>query len=278
MKKIVILSLLIAAILCGCATQSHSEGTVVQIKATPEIKATPVAGASSSAVPTESAEAFALPDAIEKDGKILFPAGDVKNFRYSDYLSQDEPLNLTEEEVDELLHLLRTAEEKEKKPEKLHGAFTGTSLCFELYGEKNQQVRLDAVSDGRINVSLWDASAEERTNDQLYSADLLEWIQQKTGYRVLTAEELRRITRVHCTDAALDEETAEKLLSVIQSGEAVPSDGPHDLLHLEFATEDGKMISGGLDRECGLVIVENGAYGPIDEECLKRFWEEIKQQ
>ena len=26
---------------------------------------------------------------------------------------------------------------------------TGTSLCFELYGEKNQQVRLDAVSDGR---------------------------------------------------------------------------------------------------------------------------------
>lgn len=272
MKKIVILSLLIAAILCGCAVQSHSEGTAVQIKATP------AAGASSSVVPTESAEVFALPDAIEKDGKILFPAGDVKNFRYSDYLSQDEPLNLTEEEVDELLHLLRTAEEKEKKPEKLHGAFTGTSLCFELYGEKNQQVRLDAVSDGRINVSLWDASAEEMTNDQLYSVDLLEWIQQKTGYRVLTAEELRRITRVHCADAALDEETAEALLSVIQSGKAVPSDGPHDLLHLEFATEDGKMISGGLDRECGLVIVENGAYGPIDEECLKRFWEEIKQQ
>ena len=95
MKKIVILSLLIAAILCGCAEQSHSGGTTVQIKATQEIKATPVAGASSSAVPTESAEAFALPDAIEKDGKILFPAGDVKNFRYSDYLSQDEPLNLT---------------------------------------------------------------------------------------------------------------------------------------------------------------------------------------
>ena len=134
------------------------------------------------------------------------------------------------------------------------------------------------MSDGRINVSLWDASAEEMTNDQLYSADLLEWIQRKTGYRVLTAEELRRITRVHCADAALDEETAEALLSVIQSGKAVPSDGPHDLLHLEFATEDGKMVSGGLDRECGLVIVENGAYGPIDEECLKRFWEEIKQQ
>ena len=250
----------------------------MQIKATPEIKATPVAGASSSAVPTESAEAFALPDAIEKDGKILFPAGDVKNLRYSDYLSQDEPLNLTEEEVDELLHLLRTAaEEKENKPEKLHGAFTGTSLCFELYGEKNQQVRLDAVSDGRINVSLWDASAEEMTSDQLYSADLLEWIQQKTGYRVLTAEELRRITRVHCADAALDEETAEALLSVIQSGEAVPFDGPHDLLHLEFATEDGEMISGGLDREGGLVIMENGAYGPMDEALLNRIREEIRQ-
>ena len=38
------------------------------------------------------------------------------------------------------------------------------------------------------------------------------------------------------------------------------------------------MISGGLDREGGLVIVENGAYGPIDEEYLYRFWEEIKQQ
>ena len=172
--------------------------------------------------------------------------------------------------------LLRTAEEKEKKPEKLHGAFTGTSLCFELYGEKNQQVRLDAVSDGRINVSLWDASAEEMINDQLYSADLLEWIQQKTGYRVLTAEELRRITRVHCADVPLDEEIAEALLSVIQSGKAVPSDGPHDLLHLEFAT-DGEMVSGGLDMEGGLVIVENGAYGPMDEAHLNRIREEIRQ-
>ena len=113
------------------------------------------------------------------------------------------------------------------------------------------------MSDGRINVSLWDASAEEMTSDQLYSVDLLEWIQKKTGYRVLTAEELRRITTVHCFDVPLDEDTAKALLFAIRSGEAVPSDGPHDLLCLEFATEDGEMLSGGLDVEGGLVIVEN---------------------
>lgn len=252
--KNVILTMLLLAMLCGCTAQFPG----------PEKKAELLAAPSATAVvlPEKTSETF---DAI-------------RNLRYSDYLSQDEPLNLTEEEADELLHLLRTAaEEKENKPEELHGAFTGTSLCFELYGEKNRQVRLDAVSDGRINVSLWDASAEEMTNEQLYSVDLLEWIQRKTGYRVLAAEELRQITRVHSSDAELDEEAAKELLSVIQSGEAVLSDGPHDLLRLEFKTEDGEKFSGGLDLEGGLVIVENGAYGPIDEKCLNRIREEIKQ-
>ena len=51
-------------------------------------------------------------------------------------------MNLMEEEVDELLHLLHTAtEERENKTEELHGAFTGTSLYFGLYGEQNDWIR-----------------------------------------------------------------------------------------------------------------------------------------
>ena len=254
-RKNVILAFMLFLTLCACTAQRPEQEKKAELTALPS--------AAISVSPEKTPESS---DAI-------------RNHRYSDYLSQDEPLNLTEEEVGELLHLLRTAaEERENKPDGLHGTFTGTSLCFDLCGEENLQVRLDAVSDGRINVSLWDASAEEMTNDQLYAVDLLEWIQQKTGYRILTTEELRRITKVHCSDAALDEETVKTLLSVIQSGEAIPSDGPHELFRLEFETEDGEMFSGGLDLEGGLMIVENGAYGPIDGERMNRVREEIKQQ
>ena len=45
-----------------------------------QIKATPTIGAGSSVVLTESAEAFVLSDPIEKDGRVLFPTGDVKIF------------------------------------------------------------------------------------------------------------------------------------------------------------------------------------------------------
>ena len=232
----ILLPVLLALLLCACSPAETLPPTAQPPTAQPQT-ASPAPG-------------------LRVAGAVWIPDGTLVSARFSDYVTGETALDLSQSELDEGAALLAAAPEAgEDAPRR--GAFLGTRLRLEVRTEGGETcaAALDPVSDGRVNVTL--ARGGEREARVLVSADLAAWVQRVTGWKLASAEE-RAETR---DGQAVDPAIVEALRAHAVPENAVPSDGLSDPVYLRLELADGSTLRAAVDAACGdRFAIENQVY------------------
>ena len=199
-------------------------------------------------------------------GAVWIPDGALVSARFSDYVTEEAALDLSQAELDEGAALLAAAlEAGEDAPR--GGAFLGTRLRLEVRTEGGETcaAALDPVSDGRVNVTL--ARGGEREARVLVSADLAAWVQRVTGWKLASAEEIAAIERAETLEGqAVDPAIVEALRAHAAPENAVPSDGLSDPVYLRLELADGSTLRAAVDAACGdRFAIENQVYRAAED-------------
>lgn len=256
----ILLPVLLALLLCACAPAEALPPTAQPQTAQPQT-AQPQTAQPQTAPPTASP----APE-LRVAGAVWIPDGALVSARFSDYVTEEAALNLSQAELDECAALLAAAPEAGEDAPR-GGAFLGTRLRLEVRTEGGETcaAALDPVSDGRVNVTF--ARSEERETRVLASADLAAWVQRVTGWKLASAEEIAAIERAETLDGqAVDPAIAEALRAHAAPENAVASDGLSDPVYLRLELADGSTLRAAVDAACGdRFAIENQVYRAAED-------------
>ena len=251
----ILLPVLLALLLCACASAETLPPTAQPQTAQPQ-----------TAPPTAQPQTVSPAPEPRVAGAVWIPDGALVSARFSDYVTEEAALDLSQAELDEGAALLAAASEAgEDAPRR--GAFLGTRLRLEVRTEGGETcaAALDPVSDGRVNVTL--ARGGEREVRVLVSADLAAWVQRVTGWKLASAEEIAAIERAETQDGqAVDPAIVEALRAHAAPENAVPSDGLSDPVYLRLELADGSTLRAAVDAACGdRFAIENQVYRAAED-------------
>ena len=246
---------LLALLLCACAPAEALPPTAQPQTASPTAQP-------QTAPPTAQPQTASPAPGLRVAGAVWIPDGALISARFSDYVTEEAALDLSQAELDEGAALLAAAPEAGEDAPR-GGAFLGTRLRLEVRTEGGETcaAALDPVSDGRVNVTL--ARGGERETRVLVSADLAAWVQRVTGWKLASAEEIAAIERAETRDGqAVDPAIVEALRAHAAPENAVPSDPVY--LRLELA--DGSTLRAAVDAACGdRFAIENQVYRAAED-------------
>lgn len=252
----ILLPVLLALLLCACAPAEALPPTAQPQTVQPQT-AQP-----QTAPPTAQPQTASPAPGLRVAGAVWIPDGALVSARFSDYVTEEAALDLSQAELDECAALLAAAPEAGEDAPR-GGAFLGTRLRLEVRTEGGETcaAALDPVSDGRVNVTL--ARGGEREARVLVSADLAAWVQRVTGWKLASAEEIAAIERAETRDGqAVDPAIVEAL----RAHAAVPSDGLSDPVYLRLELADGSTLRAAVDAACGdRFAIENQVYRAAED-------------
>ena len=251
----ILLPVLLALLLCACAPAE----TLPPTAQPPTVQ--PQTAQPQTAPPTAQPHTASPAPGLRVAGAVWIPDGALVSARFSDYVTEEAALDLSQAELDEGAALLAAAPEAGEDAPR-GGAFLGTRLRLEVRTEGGETcaAALDPVSDGRVNVTL--ARGGERETRVLVSADLAAWVQRVTGWKLASAEEIAAIERAETLEGqAVDPAIVEALRAHAAPENAVPSDGLSDPVYLRLELADGSTLRAAVDAACGdRFAIENQGY------------------
>lgn len=256
----ILLPVLLALLLCACAPAETLPPTAQPQTVQPQT-AQP-----QTAPPTAQPQTASPAPGLRVAGAVWIPDGALVSARFSDYVTEEAALDLSQAELDECAALLAAAPEAGEDAPR-GGAFLGTRLRLEVRTEGGETcaAALDPVSDGRVNVTL--ARGGEREARVLVSADLAAWVQRVTGWKLASAEEIAAIERAETRDGqAVDPAIVEALRAHAAPENAVPSDGLSAPVYLRLELADGSTLRAAVDAACGdRFAIENQVYRAAED-------------
>ncbi len=253
----ILFALLLTLTLCACASQRVPD---------PAMPVATLEQAASAADPASQVPALSVQEVSLRSGGSRLPVGSVEMVRFSDYVTSCAELHLGPPEWDELSALLNTVPEADAQTPH-DGAYLGTRLQIDFtpdVGEGPYTIRLDPISDGRVN---WIGPQEE--THVLFSPELVQWIQSATGWGIPSVERIAAMQSAFCLGTAsrpqeaqtVDPQIVKQLRALAVEANAIPSDGLSDPVYLTISLTDGSTLRAAVDACCGnLFALENQVY------------------